>query len=150
MNKAFVREPEIDGRAHCPRCGTLGVAVGAGPLDMHIRDSSRAKMHEAAWFCNFGPCDVAYFNQLETVVLTEELKVPVYPKDLDAPICACFGFNYDDVAADAQEGKPTRIRELLVRSQSPEAHCKLLAADGRCCMTAVTELYTRLSAKARE
>ena len=32
MNKAFVREPEFDGRLFCPLCQTLGVAVGAEAL----------------------------------------------------------------------------------------------------------------------
>lgn len=147
MNKAFVREPEDDGKAFCPQCGTLGVAVGAGPLDVHIHGEYRAKMHDAAWFCPFGRCDVAYFNQLEAVVLADELKSPVYPKDLDAPICACFGFTYDEVEADVRDGKPERIRELLAKSQSPDAHCRLLSADGRCCMSTVTELYMRLNSQ---
>ena len=29
MNKAFVREPDDDGRAYCPRCNSLGAPVGA-------------------------------------------------------------------------------------------------------------------------
>ncbi len=107
MNKAFVREPESDGRAYCPRCGMLGVPVGAGPLDTHIRPESRAKMHDAAWFCPFPRCDVAYFNEFEAIVTVNELKSPIYPKDLDAPLCACFGLTYDDVAADVHDEKPT-------------------------------------------
>jgi Zinc binding domain len=147
LNKAFIREPEFDGRAFCPRCGTLGAPVQHGPLDTHINESSRAKMGDSAWFCNFPRCEVAYFNLFEAVVLVEALKAPVYPKDLNAPICACFGFNYDDVEADVSDGVPTRIRELLDRSKSSEARCAALAADGRCCMSAVQELYLRLRAK---
>ena len=144
MNKAFVQEPEADGRQYCPRCGALGLPVGAGPLDRYIRPEARGKMAEAAWFCNFPRCDVAYFNDFEEVVLVSELLRPVYPKDFDAPLCACFGFKYEDVEADVREGKPTRIRELLAKSKTPEARCTALAADGRCCMTAVQELYIKL------
>jgi Zinc binding domain len=147
MNKAFVREPDDDGRAYCPRCRTLGIPVEAGALDSHIRPESRAKMHDAAWFCRFPRCDVAYFNQYDAVVLAGELKSPVYPKDANAPICACFGFTYDEVVADVDAGTPTRIRELLAKSKSPAAHCQTLAADGRCCMTAVQELYMKLRAQ---
>src|SRR4051812_44483648 len=137
MNKAFVREPEADGRAYCPRCGTLGVPVGEGPLDTYIRPEVRAKMHDAAWLCGFPRCEVAYFNEFEAIVTTDELQKPIYPKDLDAPLCACFGFTYDDVAADAREAQPRRIRELLAKSKSEHAQCQTLAADGRCCMGAV-------------
>ena len=144
MNKAFVREPDFDGKAFCPRCGTLGVPVEHGPLDTHIKETSRSKMGDTAWFCGFGRCEVAYFNLFEAVVMVDELQAPVYPKDLDAPMCACFGFGYDDVQADVREGAPLRIRELLAKSKSSDARCTAMAADGRCCMGAVQELYMRL------
>jgi hypothetical protein len=147
MNKAFVREPEDDGRAYCPRCRSLGLAVEAGPLDTHIRPEFRSKLREAAWFCNFPRCDVAYFNDFDVVVTIDELNAPVYPKDAHAPLCACFGFSYDDVLADVDDSTPTRIRALLAKSKSPEARCRTVAADGRCCMTAVQELYFKLKAQ---
>ena len=145
MNKAFVREPEDDGRAYCPRCKSLGVPLEtSGPLDRHVRPDARSKMHDAAWFCSFPRCDVAYFNQFGAIISMDELHAPVYPYDPNAPICACFGLTYDDVEADVREGTPTRVRELVVKSKSPEAQCQTLAADGRCCMGAVQELYMRL------
>jgi hypothetical protein len=146
MNKAFVREPEDDGREYCPRCKSLGIEVGPGPLDTHVTPAARGKLRNEAWFCNFPQCDVAYFNQFEAVVTVDELQAPVYPKDANAPMCACFGFNYDDVVADVDEGTPMRIRALLAKSKSPEANCATLAADGRCCMAAVQELYMKLRA----
>lgn len=146
MNKAFVREPEDDGREYCPRCKSLGIEVATGPLDSHVTPAARGKLRSEAWFCNFPQCDVAYFNQFEAVVTVDELQAPVYPKDANAPLCACFGFTYDDVVADVDEGTPTRIRALLAKSKSPEANCATLAADGRCCMAAVQELYMKLRA----
>ena len=144
MNKAFVREPDFDGRAYCPHCGSLGLAVEHGPLDRYIRAEARNKLGDSGWFCNYAHCDVAYFNLFESLVLRTELAVPVYPHDLDAPICACFGMTYDDVAADAADPAPLRIRELLAKSKTADARCEELAADGRPCMTAVQELYFRL------
>jgi hypothetical protein len=144
MNKAFVREPDDDGRGYCPRCKSLGIPVGPGPLDTHIRAELRAKMHDAAWYCDYSHCEVGYFNQFDAIVLVDELQSPVYPKDLDAPICACFGLTYDDIEADVRDGSPTRIRDLLAKSKSPAANCSTLAADGRPCIGAVQELYMKL------
>ena len=79
--------------------------------------------------------------------LIDELKAPIYPKHPDAPLCACFGFTYDEVAADVRDGTPTRIRELLAKSKSPAARCRTLAADGKCCMSAVQELYMKLRSR---
>jgi hypothetical protein len=144
MNKAFVREPEDDGRAFCPRCKTFGLPVEAGPLDTHIRPESRGKLGDSAWFCGFPRCDVAYFNLYGANVMMDELKAPVYPYDPDAPICACFGLTYDDVEADVREGQPMRIRELFAKAKSDASQCYTLAADGRPCMQAVQELYMKL------
>jgi hypothetical protein len=148
MNKAFVREPDDDGRQLCPRCGSIGVPVDAVVLDAHIRPTARSKMLHDAWFCSFPRCHVVYYNQFDSVVTTDELFRPVYPKDGDAPICACFGFTYDDVAADVAAGTPTRIRELLARAKSSEARCSSTAADGRSCVGAIQELYMKLSSQA--
>jgi len=147
MNKAFVREPEFDGRAFCPRCGSLGTLVGKAALDHHLPPQSRARLDDSAWFCAFPTCDVAYFDLFETVMEVAELRQPVYPKDPEAAICACFGFTIDELEADIHDGTPTRIRELLAKSKSDDARCSTLAADGQCCMREVQRLYMSRIAK---
>lgn len=146
MNKAFVKEPEFDGRAYCPRCGSLGTPVGTPALDHHLPEQTRPRMSDSAWFCAFPSCGVAYFDLFESVVEASELSREVYPKSPEAPICACFGFTQDNIDADVSEGTPTRIRELLAKSKSDEAQCSSLAADGQCCMREVQRLYVRQTA----
>lgn len=150
MNKAFVREPELDGRAYCPRCGSLGTPVSSAVLDRFVQQESRPRLGDAAWFCEFARCEVVYFDPLESCVVTGELQSPVYPKDVSAPICACFGFTLDDLEADVEDGTPTRIRQLLAKSKSEDAHCRSLAADGRCCMREVQRLYMKRMAGSGE
>jgi bacterioferritin-associated ferredoxin len=143
MNKAFVREQEPDGRAYCPQCGTLGVAVGKATLDHHIVADSRSKLGDGAWFCGFARCDVAYFDLFERLVLVSELRAPIYPKDTNAPICPCFGFTLEDIESAIQQRSPESIRELLRKSTSKEANCGLCSPDGQCCMQEVQRLYIR-------
>jgi hypothetical protein len=143
MNKAFVREPECDGRAFCPRCGALGLPVEHQVLNRYVQPEARGMLGDTAWFCAFPRCDAAYFNLFDAVVSVAELRSLVYPKDLDAPICACFGLCYDDVAADIADGAPTRLRANMERAKS-SARCEQLAADGRSCAAALQELYLRL------
>ncbi len=143
MNKAFVREPEFDGRAYCPKCGSLGTPVATATLDRHVRKPSRPQLGDSAWFCGYAECHVAYFDLFERTVGVNELQSAVYPKDPSAPICACFGFTIEDIEADVSDGTPARIRELLTKSQSSDANCHTLAADGRCCMREVQRVYLR-------
>jgi hypothetical protein len=148
LNKAFIREPEQDERAFCPRCGSVGIPVLGGPLDRFIRPDARAKLLHDAWFCNSPTCDVAYFNLTGSVVSTRELTRPVYPKDPEAPICACFGYTYDDAAADVAEAAPQRTRELLAKAKTAPADCSSLAAGGQSCVAAVQSLYLKLKSNA--
>jgi hypothetical protein len=148
MNKAFIREPDQDERVFCPSCKAVGVPVMDGPLDRYIRPESRIKLLHDAWFCNSPSCDVAYFRQSGTTVTTGELSRPAYPKDPNAPICACFGYTYDDAAADVAEGLPRRTRELLAKAKSTAADCVNLAADGQSCVAAVQSLYLKLKSNA--
>lgn len=143
MNKAFVREPEPDGRAYCPGCGSLGVAVDSVTLDHHVDAESRAAIGEIGWFCNFSRCEVAYFDLFERVIRVNQLRHPVYPKDPRAAICPCFGFTAEDVEAAVQHRSPASIRELLAKSKTKEARCGILAPDGQCCMQEVQRLYIR-------
>ena len=144
MNKAFVREPDADG-AYCPVCAGEGVAVYGVTLDHHIAPTARPRLGEQAWFCPTPRCMVAYFDLFERTVEASELNAPVYPKDVTAPVCPCFAFFTEQIDDDIADGIPTRIRELLEKSKSPEAACQVRAADGRCCMREVQRLYFRRS-----
>jgi oxygen-independent coproporphyrinogen-3 oxidase len=140
MNKAFVREPDFDGRAYCPHCGSLGLPVEHGPLDRYIRPDARNKLGDTAWFCNFHRCDVAYFNLFEAVVLRDELSAPVYPHDLDAPLCACFGLSYDDVSCWLSRSRPPPSAS---RSQPTAAAAWPPCRSCICGSAAATESHAR-------
>lgn len=144
MNKAFVREPDADGDAYCPRCGSLGEPVTAITLQALVRPEAASRIGGAGWYCGYADCSVAYFNSLEAVATVEELVRPVYPKSPEAPICACFGFTLADVEADAEEPEPRRIRELYAKSRTEAARCQVLAGNGKCCLKEVQRLYHRL------
>jgi len=143
MNKAFTREPDADGRVHCPRCRSLGIPVSKATLDWHVQETSRQGLGDSAWFCDFSRCEIGYFDQFDRTVEVDELKSMVYPKSPTAPICACFGFTLTEIEADVEQGTPIRIRKLLEKSKSSSAQCETRAADGRCCMREVQRLYMK-------
>ena len=149
MNKAFVREPDPDGRAYCPRCNSLGTPVGKAVLDHWLAPAARGRLGDSAWFCGFPTCEVAYFDQFDTLVTATELRAPVYPKDPSASLCACFGFTLDELDADVAEGTPTRIRALWKRSQGPDARCDSAAPDGQCCLREIQRIYMRQTSGGR-
>ncbi len=143
MNKAFVKEPEDTGAAHCPRCGSLGVQVGDETLTAQLSDEDRRNLPETAYFCPFARCEVAYFDLFERTVAVDRLSRSVYPKDPDAPICPCFGFTCDEIEQDLSEGVVDRVRALLAKTKTSDAQCTTKAPSGQCCMPEVQRYYMK-------
>jgi hypothetical protein len=144
MNKAFVREPDDTGQGHCPACGSLGVAVVRATWQAHLHADAQIGLAESAFFCPFARCEVVYFDMFERRATVDALSHPVFPKDPAAPLCGCFGLTCEDVQADLSEGGVRRVRELLAKSKTPEAHCLTKAVSGQCCAAEVQRYYMKL------
>ncbi|MEX0612680.1 MAG: hypothetical protein WD229_11225 [Pirellulales bacterium] len=143
MNKAFVKEPDDTGTGHCPRCGSLGTPVGAETLAAQLAPDARQGLADAAFFCPFARCPVAYFDSFERAVEADRLAVPVYPKDPQAPICGCFGFTVEEIEQDIRDGGVERVRGLLARSKGAEADCTRRSPSGQCCIADVQRYYMK-------
>ena len=140
MNKAFVREPD-NIADYCPRCGSKGEPVGAETLKSFLTDEQRQAITESANFCPSPKCEVVYFDSFERKVLATDLERPVYPKDPNAPICACFGLTREDIEQDVQEGGATRVKAIIEKAKSSAARCRQTAANGRPCIGYVQKYY---------
>ncbi len=143
MNKAFVREPDEPDDLHCPRCGGLGAAVSNATIAAQVREGVASSLGSSACFCVSPTCEVAYFDGFDQIITTAQLRQPVYPKDPEAPICACFGLKAADVIADAKAGNPAGVRMLIERSQGRQPICETRAVSGRCCADEVQRIYLR-------
>jgi hypothetical protein len=143
MNKAFIKEADDTG-GRCPKCGSLGSAVGAETLAAFVREPMLENIAKAAFFCEYARCEVVYFDAFERVVTTVDVRAAVWPKDPAAPICGCFGLTADDVAADVAEGGVGRVKSVIERSKTAEAACLTRSPTGRCCAADVQRCYFRL------
>jgi hypothetical protein len=140
MNKAFVRESESAGE-YCPRCGSLGQPVSRETVLAQLRPGAAPPLAVTANFCPHPRCEVAYFDMFERTVTVSVLKQSVYPKDPDAPICACFHFTCAEIDQDLAEGVVTRTKALLERAKSGNTQCETMAANGRSCVAEVQRYF---------
>lgn len=143
MNKAFVKEEEST-QGRCPRCDSPGVTVRQETLAAHLPPALLQNLTETAYFCPYAKCDVVYFDQFDRTVEKGALSIPIYPKDPDAPICGCFGLTRDEIEQDIQEGVVTRVKALLEKAKSAEAHCSVKSPRGECCVAEVQRYYMKL------
>ena len=144
MNKAFVREPDDTGQRHCPRCQSLSVSVSRETYVEHLHGDAAVRLADVAYFCPFPTCEVVYFDDYERLALVADLAHPVYPKDLDAPMCPCFGLTRDDIEEEVRAGSVQRIREVVLKAKTAEAHCHTASPSGQPCVAEVQRYYMKL------
>ncbi|MGE0759460.1 MAG: hypothetical protein AB7F89_17255 [Pirellulaceae bacterium] len=140
MNKAFMREPDAAGE-FCPKCGSLGLPVQRETIAAQLLPGMEAQLAITANFCPHPTCEVAYFDMFERTIPAAALRKPVYPKDPDAPICACFGFTCAEIDQDLAEGVVARTKAHLERAKSHPSDCERLAANGRSCVAEIQRYY---------
>jgi hypothetical protein len=142
MNKAFVREPDqVDSR--CPRCDSAGHRVGPQTLAAWVPEEARKILAESAYFCPDGQCGVVYYDDFGGVVNRSFIPGPIPIKDIEAPLCACFGLTREEIEQDIDEGGVARTRAAVLRAQSSEARCVTLAPNGRSCVPDVQGYYLK-------
>ena len=144
MNKAFVREPDDTGQRHCPRCGSLSVTLRRETYVEHLSPAASERLSDVAYFCPFPTCEVVYFDDYERIAVVSDLSHPVYPKDPDAPMCACFGLTRDEIEQEVESGSVKRIREIVLKAKTPAAHCRTASASGQSCVAEVQRYYMKL------
>jgi len=143
MNKAFIREVE-EKRDCCPQCGTTGIAVFEITLHAWLTAEQRLQLSDAAFFCMHSDCRVAYFDRFERTVPATELKVPVWPKSVQAPVCQCSGLTRKDIEEDVEADELNRIRETISHAQSGNTQCSTLAPSGQNCTAAVQKCFMQI------
>jgi hypothetical protein len=136
MNKAFVREIE-DGPSRCPKCQGIGQPVGAETLAAQLPETERRRFAQSASFCPNAACSVVYFDDFGAIVLRDAFAQPIPLKDLDAPLCSCFGLMREDIERDVAEGVVTRTKAVVLQAQSEAARCRTRAPNGQSCLSAV-------------
>ena len=142
MNKAFMREPD-QAVSRCPGCESIGQPVGPQTLNAQLDPVARKSLAESAFFCAEGQCDVVYFDDFSGTVTRKEFSRPIPIKDVDAPICSCFGFTRSEIEDDIADGGVARTKAAVLKSQSDQARCSTLAPNGRTCVSEIQGYFMR-------
>lgn len=145
MNKAFVKEDD-DREPRCPQpegCGGPGIVVPPDTVAAQASEAAATALSDDVLYCVDPTCGVGYFDPWGATIPAATLASLSWPKDPTAPLCPCFGLTREDVVEDAQRKDTSRLRDLIAKSEGPDATCATLAPDGRCCVTEARRLYLR-------
>ena len=119
-------------RRSCPVNGTECLSVATRTIAHHLKQPWRWTVRDQNYyFCEDPECEVAYFADDDSVILTSQLRTEVgvkTPHD-DALLCYCFGITKSDAKRDPS------IREYVVQQTSNKVcSCETSNPSGRCCL----------------
>lgn len=138
--------------ANCPETGTRGKKVDNATIKSMMSASLRGLQDENYYFCAVVDCDIVYFSENGTHLITEDaIRETVYQKDPENPqtkICYCFQHTVGDVQlgveADTQD---TILDDINIGIQQGQCACDWRNPQGTCCLGNVIQLVKHLQNK---
>ena len=116
----------------CPVNGVEYRSVDARTIAHHLKQPWKWKSEgRNYYFCEDPDCDVAYFADDDSVILTSRLRTTIGIKTPsgEALLCYCFGVTRSDAKSDPD------IREyVLQQTKEKICSCETSNPSGRCCL----------------
>lgn len=116
----------------CPANGIEYHKVAVRTIKHHIKRAwDWDPDNRSYYFCEDPDCEIAYFADDDSVILTSQLRTKVGIKSADdaSPVCYCFGITKADVKNDP------KIRQYVIeQTKNGECSCDTCNPSGGCCL----------------
>jgi len=116
----------------CPVNGIEYQQVSARTIKHHIKQSwDWEPGSRIYYFCDDPACDVVYFADDNTTLLTSDLRneVGIKATDDNALACYCFGISKAEAMSN-----PTVRQYVIDQTKNDECSCETSNPSGRCCL----------------
>lgn len=116
----------------CPVNGVTYPEVSVKTILHHIRDPWLwAEKKQGYYYCDDPDCNVVYFGEDGSVILTSQMRGTIGAKDAsaDSPLCYCFG-----IAKKAALSDPSIKEYVIQKTKSGLCSCATSNPSGRCCL----------------
>lgn len=123
----------------CPLSKTKGKQVKLITLKSLLNANALARLEsdKTYYFCSEQECNVVYFNEEQQVFIKNDLKVPVFQKDIeeDVPACYCFNRTRARIREEIkQTGKSQAVQEISMHIKANRCGCEVNNPQGSCCL----------------
>ena len=123
----------------CPLSQTKGKQVKVITLKSLLNPSAlpRLKSDKIYYFCPEQECNVVYFNEEQQIFIKNDLKVPVFQKNVkeDTPICYCFNWTRERIRKEIKQTKESKvIQEISMHIKANRCGCEVNNPQGTCCL----------------
>lgn len=125
----------------CPKNGHKGQLVPTITLKSLLKPTALKQLNPEAYyrFCSSSDCSVVYYSEDGQTFGIEDLKVPVFQKNSDEniPACYCFGWSRQRIR---EEGKDRAVTEITNHVQAKRCGCEVNNPQGSCCLKNVKSI----------
>ncbi|ERJ11243.1 (2Fe-2S)-binding protein [Haloplasma contractile] len=132
---------------HCPHCNTAGEKVKDETVTSLIITDSVIHNDNSYYLCLSSDCDVAYFDNNNTIIPISKLKVPIWFKKNSTPkyMCYCSKVTEDEVI-DAIFNKNCRtVKDIVDKTNAMNiSNCIENSPTGKCCSRQINDLISKL------
>lgn len=128
----------------CPIDGTNGKPVELVTLKSLLIGAALEKLDPQSTytFCPSSNCSVVYFSNTGQTFTTVDLKVPVFQKDFDeqVPACYCFDWSRQRIREEIEQtGTSSAVASITAHIKAKRCGCEVNNPKGVCCLANVRE-----------
>jgi hypothetical protein len=123
----------------CPQDGTKGKPVQLITLKSLLVPVALEQLNPASayGFCPSTNCPIVYFSEQGQTFTTADLKVPVFQKNVDENVfaCYCFGWSRQRIREELnQSGKSNAVDMITTHIKAKRCGCEVNNPQGSCCL----------------
>jgi hypothetical protein len=133
------QESESHWQRLCPQDGTKGKPVQLITLKSLLVPVALEQLNPASayTFCSSPNCPIVYFSEQGQTFTTADLKVPVFQKNVDENVfaCYCFGWSRQRIREELnQSGKSNAVDMITTHIKAKRCGCEVNNPQGSCCL----------------
>lgn len=138
LNKAYV----------CPQCNFEGEKVNLKTVKSLMSIQKDLQNNVNYYLCFNKECDVAYYNDVDEIILKSEIKVPIWFKNGADPkyICYCSKVTEEEIV-DAIVNKNCKTVKDVVKNTNAmkTSNCVVNSPTGKCCSRQINDLIQSIN-----
>jgi hypothetical protein len=133
------QESESHWQRLCPQDSTKGKPVQLITLKSLLVPVALEQLNPASayTFCSSPNCPIVYFSEQGQTFTTADLKVPVFQKNVDENVfaCYCFGWSRQRIREELnQSGKSNVVDRIMTHVKAKRCGCEVNNPQGSCCL----------------
>jgi hypothetical protein len=139
------------GARPCPGCGQRGTAVQLLTVKALVTEIALRRIQRTHyWFCSNSACEVVYFGDAGDRFNTEDVRVPVWQKQIPGSrlLCYCFAETETVIRAELlSSGRADVVERIREHITSQRCACDIRNPRGACCLGDVIAAVKRIEAE---